>query len=410
MILAGAVLTAVVLTAAPLAAGATTPAPSPPPIDAKAYLINHNPSIVDAATEPPNQALWGNTVDPALTTLVNEFPDIVGKAVWDEKSGTSTINYYTGADPTQEAAFLAAARQIDALVPPSLKLVWKPVTWDNKARSALLQEITSNPEKWTSYFGSAPQSGYVETDGNIHVSLADPSKVSSAPAKSGVLPDGSPFVADGPSKADWQVGRTTDVSPWTAGDYITAGPYFCTSGFNWTKWGTNEKMGMTAAHCAVTAGTLTWNTNNGGPWGTGVQSDPGRDALLVRAATGTSFNTATVWVGPSDIRAVTSAKGVPQIGDVVALSGAASGLGAAGSVIKTDYMANGIGPINLVTYSGCLDGDSGGPWLQTEYGTGNVKAFGQHEGRFLYNGVFYCGFMPLNAISAALDASLLLAP
>ncbi|MGA7206066.1 MAG: hypothetical protein WBX27_15690 [Specibacter sp.] len=138
---------------------------------------------------------------------MNEFPDIVGKAIWDEKSGTETINYYTGAVPAQEAAFLAAARRVDALVPPSLKLVWNPVNWDNKARFTLLQEITANPEKWTSYFGSAPQSGYVEIDGNVHVSLADPSKVSSAPAKSGVLPDGTPFVADQPSKVIWQVGR-----------------------------------------------------------------------------------------------------------------------------------------------------------------------------------------------------------
>lgn len=165
---------------------------------------------------------------------------------------------------------------------------------------------------------------------------------------------------------------------------------------------------MTAAHCAVAAG-LTWKTN-GGAWGTGVQSDPGREALLVRAASGSTFNSASVWVGPSDLRLVTQLQGLPNLGDVVALSGAVSGLGAAGSVNKTDFMANGIGPINMVTNSGCLGGDSGGPWLQTEYGTGHVKAFGQHEGRFLYNGAYYCGFMPLNPISAALQASLLIAP
>ena len=154
---------------------------------------------------------------------MNEFPHIFGKSVWDEKSGTEAINYFTGADPAQEAAFLAAARQIDALVPPQLKLVWNPVNWDNKARFTLLQEITANPEKWTSFFGSAQQSGYVEMDGNVHISLADPGKVSSAPAKSGVLPDGTPFVGYQAEKAIWQVGRMTDVSPWTGGDYITAG-------------------------------------------------------------------------------------------------------------------------------------------------------------------------------------------
>ncbi|WP_269936536.1 hypothetical protein [Arthrobacter sp. HY1533] len=206
-VIASAALVTVLLAGGPLAVGTETPATSPSPIDAKAYLITHTPDSVEAATEPPNQALWGETVDPALTVLLNEFPDIFGKAVWDEKSGTATINYYTGAEPDQEAAFLEAAHRIDALVPPQLTLVWSRVSWNNKARAEILREVTANPEKWASYFGSAPQSGYVEIDGNVHVSLADPSRVSSAPAKSGILPDGTPFIADQPSEADWQVGR-----------------------------------------------------------------------------------------------------------------------------------------------------------------------------------------------------------
>ncbi|MDD0858828.1 hypothetical protein NHF46_15910 [Arthrobacter alpinus] len=218
-VIAGAAFVAMLLAGAPLAAGTETPAPSPL-IDAKAYLITHTPVAWTLQRNlQPSPA--GRTVDPALMALLNEFPDIFGKSIWDEKSGTLTINYYTGAEPSQEAAFLEATRRIDAIVPPQLQLVWKPVEWNNKARFNLLQEITANPDKWTSYFGSAPQSGYVEIDGNVHVSLADPSKVSSAPAKLGILPDGTPFVADQPSEAQWQVGRTNDITPWTGGDLLT---------------------------------------------------------------------------------------------------------------------------------------------------------------------------------------------
>lgn len=166
---------------------------------------------------------------------------------------------------------------------------------------------------------------------------------------------------------------------------------------------------MTAAHCAVAAG-LTWKTNSGGAWGTGVQSDPGRDALLVRASSGKSFNSPTVWVGnqtTSDLRAVKAAGAGLQLGNTVALSGAISGLGT-GQVASFGNYRNGVGPMTFVSYTGCQGGDSGGPWLQTEYGTGLVIAWGQHEGKFLdySNGRYYCGFMPLNDISAALQASL----
>lgn len=52
---------------------------------------------------------------------------------------------------------------------------------------------------------------------------------------------------------------------------------------------------MTADHCAL-AGGLAWNHNEGS-WATGVQSDPGKDAILMRASVGSSFNSASVWVG-----------------------------------------------------------------------------------------------------------------
>ncbi|MHA7175758.1 hypothetical protein ACX80D_03820 [Arthrobacter sp. Sr24] len=211
-VFAGASLLAVILAGSPLAVGATNPVPSPAPIDAKTYLVNHTPGLVDAATVPPNQRLWQETMSQPMGGLINSFPDIVGQGAWDEKSGTATQDYYTGADPAQEAAFLAAVSRVDALVPSQLKLVWKPVNWSDRQRSSLVRQISTNPEKWTPYFGSAPQGGGLDRDGIVHVFLTDPAKVSSAPAKSGVLPDGTPFIAEPPPVVEWQVGRTTDVS------------------------------------------------------------------------------------------------------------------------------------------------------------------------------------------------------
>jgi hypothetical protein len=150
-------------------------------------------------------------------------------------------------------------------------------------------------------------------------------------------------------------------------------------------------MGITADHCAV-AGGLTWNTA-GTSWGTGVQSDPGKDAILMRAASGSSFNTASVWVGTpttTDLRRVYTFKASPGIGDTVALSGATSGLGN-GQIVDTSFTVNGIGPMDLVSYTGCMGGDSGGPWLTTQAGTGYVEAWGQHEGLFLLNGPITAG-------------------
>ncbi|NEN04674.1 hypothetical protein G3T36_02210 [Diaminobutyricibacter tongyongensis] len=210
-VLAGAALTALILTGVPLAAGAATPPPgpaTPSPSDAKLPLTNKSPDPTIDALFPPNQTKFA-VLDGPLNDLINAFPDIAGKSFWDESSGTATMDYYTGADPTEEAAFLAAAGRIVA--PSPLNLVWLPVSWSLSARSALLQKITAHPDAWTSFFGSAPESGLVDESGTIEVSLADPGKVSSSPARSGVLPDGTPFIAMPPSQVDWQVGRTSDV-------------------------------------------------------------------------------------------------------------------------------------------------------------------------------------------------------
>lgn len=212
-VFAGVVLAAFFISGMPLAASAATPSPGPAaPLssDAKAPLTDRSPDPAIDAMFPYDETQMA-TLDQPLTDIMNSFPGIVGKSAWHNDSMTATMDYYTGADPSEEAAFLAAAARIVA--PSPLKFEWVPVSWSLRARGALLQKITANPEAWISFFGSAPESGYIDESGKIHVSLADRSRVSSSPARSGVLPDGTPFIADPPSSVDWQVGRTSDVSP-----------------------------------------------------------------------------------------------------------------------------------------------------------------------------------------------------
>ena len=52
-------------------------------------------------------------------------------------------------------------------------------------------------------------------------------------------------------------------------------------------------------------------------------------------------------------------------------------------------------------------GDSGGPWLQTYSGTGNVKAKGQHLGDVYVDGAWRSAYVPVVRISSRVSASIL---
>lgn len=55
-------------------------------------------------------------------------------------------------------------------------------------------------------------------------------------------------------------------------------------------------------------------------------------------------------------------------------------------------------------------GDSGGPWLQTYSGSGNVNAKGQHYGRVYVGGARRSAYVAVTRISARVSASILTSP
>lgn len=207
---------------------------------------------------------------------------------------------------------------------------------------------------------------------------------------------------------DWKPeNRVDDVAPWSAGGKITSGTTGCTLGWAWKMWGTNNVVSSTARHCAK----LPWY-NNGTYVGTVFQSAPAADSAFMD---GGSYN-ATVFVGSattSVTRAVVAVDGAWSVGDSVAMSGATTGLNVSTVQVPTYTLPSCAGEYAGLT--GVLmashitaAGDSGGPWLTTESGTGYVVAHGQHFGRGCAVGQTGSFFIKLNTISAQQGASLLL--
>ncbi len=96
------------------------------------------------------------------------------------------------------------------------------------------------------------------------------------------------------------------------------------------------------------------------------------------------------------------------VSSAIALSGGKSGLHA-GTIRNIAFTSGGKGPWRETTVSACQGGDSGGPWLTTMSGSGDVIAHGQHGGvREYADGSLRCFYMPVTPISAALEASLYL--
>jgi hypothetical protein len=130
---------------------------------------------------------------------------------------------------------------------------------------------------------------------------------------------------------------------------------------------------------------------------------------------GSSYS-ASVFVGnqtTSDIRKVVAIDTSWAAGDAVAMSGATTGLNVTTVKIPTYTLPSCVG--SYAGLSGVLmqshvtdHGDSGGPWLTTQSGTGFVVAHGQHFGAGCFLGYDGSFFVKLNAISAAQQASLLL--
>jgi hypothetical protein len=216
-----------------------------------------------------------------------------------------------------------------------------------------------------------------------------------------------------PRGGPWLENRLDDFAPWTGGAWLhfsstvdaTTSNAWCTLGFTWRKWSNNALYGGTANHC-TDEGAYTRFYNDKVFVGLPILTSPASDSMLL----GGSSYSATVFVGSqstNDIRLVKAVDTSWNVNDLVAFSGARSGLVTA-RVQRTGYLDPCIGlHLTLMDQHVTTGGDSGGPWLTTMSGSGDVVAHGQHIGRSCeYGGSV---FMPLQTISAKLSSSLALA-
>lgn len=208
------------------------------------------------------------------------------------------------------------------------------------------------------------------------------------------------------SVGNGQETRVADHAPWTAGAAIDSANYLCTLGWTWKMWTTNEIVGSTARHCT----DLAWY-NNGNYVGTVFKSAKAADSALMR---GTSYSP-SVFVGStttSEIRPVVGIDTSWIYGDQVAMSGRTTGLTVSAVAVPTYTMPScageyaGLTGVLMQTHP-TAGGDSGGPWLTTQSGTGYVLAHGQHWGYGCASGYGGSFFVKMNSIASAQGASLL---
>lgn len=369
----------------------------PPQLDAKPTPREDDPLPLDltgdAALSEERDRLRG---------LLSALRKSDGGMLWDPDSGVLTVRMTTD----------AALKQAQVIIDGSqteITTKFEMVRYTAAELDQLAEQLLGNQLAWAGVTGI----------GGGH-----------SPADNRVVLEVDPNYKDGPAQIDaikklddprvelryiepvenWAPeSRVDDIAPWSAGATITSSSGGCTLGWAWRRWANNQIVGSTARHCA----NLYWY-NSGTYVGTVFQSHKATDSALMSGST----YSASVFVGgtvtnpnTNVIRIVVGVDTFWSAGDQVAMSGAATGLNT-NTVKQPTYTL----PSCAGEYAGMVGvlmqnhstapGDSGGPWLTTQSGTGYVYAHGQHFGHGCAVGNSGSFFVKLNAISAAQSVSL----
>lgn len=320
-----------------------------------------------------------------------------GGMIWDGPSKTLTVQLTSG-------AALQQARTMTAKAATPFSVNYVQVKYTANELDALSEKLLGNQVKWA---GASGIGGGYDPAKNRVILQVDP-KYKDAPT----LVRAIEKLKDPRITLEYikTVGgrdiesRDDDSAPWKAGviiDSPEAG--VCTQGWAWKMWGTNEIVGSTARHCR----NLVWY-NKGAYVGTVFKSAKSVDSAFMHGST----YSPTVFVGDeftNDVRAVVGIDTAWVASDSVAMS-ANSGLFVSTVKLPTYTLPScstfpGLRGVLMKT-DVSTEGDSGGPWLTTQSGSGNVIAHGQHVGdgcAVNYDGSF---FVKLTDISAAQGASL----
>jgi len=396
----------VLLVAVAVSAGANPSygAETPQPIDAKPTPREDDPLPLDltgdAALSEERDRLQG---------LLSPLSATDGGMIWDPDSGVLTIRMTTDAALKQAEAIISGSHS-------DITTKFEVVRYTAAELDQLADRLLGNQLEWAGVAGI----------GGGH-----------SPADNRVVLEVDPNYKDGPAQIDaikklndprvelhliepvenWAPeSREDDFEPWAAGATIIApSGALCTLGWNWRRWSNSQIVGSTARHCA----NLTWYNN--GTWvGTVFQSHQATDSALMSGTTNSPIDySPSVFVGGTVSNPNTSVSryviGVDTnwiAGDQVAMSGATTGLNTNTVKYPTYTLPSCTGEYAglvgvLMQNHSTAPGDSGGPWLTTQTGTGYVYAHGQHFGHGCATGNSGSFFIKLSAISAAQGVSLL---
>jgi hypothetical protein len=191
-------------------------------------------------------------------------------------------------------------------------------------------------------------------------------------------------------------GRSGDTSPFSGGDFITSSGGSCTGGPIVVVNGTSNNRMLGAGHCDTLVGDEVFRSNRNGDVGpimgkveTVRFCNNCIDSETIKPdATGAHYNH-DVWGGGDTGNVIYTEDGsaFPGNGDRVTQDSAVTGEITGLTVVATNQMkmfTDGVTRVLLTEVQDardiCHKGDSGGPWIQHEGSTSNVKVVGTTVG------------------------------
>lgn len=311
-----------------------------------------------------------------LFELLASVDESIGGYLWDSKTATLTVQVVS------EVA-LERAREIIASSGTRLDVEFVRVEFTKSELEQLSDYLFANQLEWAGVVGVG--GGYNPVLNRVilqvNAEYKDADQLVDAIER---LDDPRIIMQVFEPVEGWspESSRYADYAPWSAGieiyGTIYGSTWGCTSGWNYQRASTGQRYGSTAAHCSP----YDWY-HNGTYWiGTPSVSNWSVDNKLLSGST----YAPTVYVTDTDWRFVTEIETSWTYGGLVAMSGATTGL-TVSSVYLPTYTLPACAPTSYYGMSGVLmqqhytdHGDSGGPWLTTQGGTGYVVAHGQHYG------------------------------
>ncbi|WP_328995538.1 S1 family peptidase [Kribbella sp. NBC_01245] len=344
------------------------------------------------------------TGDAALSEERDRFRDTLkplaaydGGTIWDGPSRTLTVQLTSG-------AAIQKARTMTTRAAKPFSVNYVQVKYTANELEALSAKLLDNQVKWA---GASGIGGGYDPAKNRVILQVDPKYKEAPRLVRAIKKLKDPRITLEYIKAvegSDAESRDDDFAPWSVGAIIDAPEAeVCTLGWAWKMWGTNEIVGSTARHCRF----LNWY-NKGTYVGTVFKSAKSVDSAFMHGST----YARSVFVGDeftNDLRPVVGIDTAWVAGESVAMSAnsglfvstvqlptytlpsCSTGAGLKGVLMKTDVS---------------MPGDSGGPWLTTQSGSGDVIAHGQHWGDGCADKHAGSFFIKLTDISAAQGASL----